>query len=180
MERQLLEIQDAFAAFVDDAERQRLDAEGRLREAERQKKDMEDRLRTIERQKHEAEDQLRETAGQLRKLQKTPAVRIVRFFRRLNPVTIGAEANRLRRVGATRFSAHTAVSCAVVDRRKPFRLGEIVERVGVEERIERFGRPCDGRKPVARGPLVDLAEAFDDEGLRSASRKTTLHSPMTG
>ena len=93
MERQLLEIQDAFAAFVDDAERQKHDAEGRLREAARTKADMEDRLRTIERQKQELEDQLRETAGQLRKLQKTPAMRIVRFFRRLNPVTIGAEAN---------------------------------------------------------------------------------------
>ena len=89
MERQLLEIQDAFAAFVDDAERQRLEAEARLREAERQKKDMEDRLRTIERQKHEAEDQLREAAGQLRRLQKTLAVRIVRFFRRLNPSRSG-------------------------------------------------------------------------------------------
>jgi chromosome segregation ATPase len=86
MERQLLEIQDAFAAFVDDTERQRLDAEGRLREAERQKRDTEDRLRTIERQKQEVEDQLREAAWRLRKLQKTPAARIARFFGRLNPL----------------------------------------------------------------------------------------------
>src|SRR5271156_1094626 len=71
IERQLLEIQDAFCAFVDDAERQRQDTEGRLREAERQKQDV--------------EDQLREAAWQLRKLQKTLPVRIVRFFRRLNP-----------------------------------------------------------------------------------------------
>jgi septal ring factor EnvC (AmiA/AmiB activator) len=78
MERQLLEIQDAFAAFVDDAE-------GRLREAARMKADMEDRLRTNEKQKQDLEDQLRETAGQLRKFQKTPAIRIVRFFRRLIP-----------------------------------------------------------------------------------------------
>ena len=85
IERQLLEIQDAFCAFVDDAERQRQDTEGRLREAEQQKKDTEDRLRTIERQKQDVEDQLREAAWQLRKLQKTLPVRIVRFFRRLNP-----------------------------------------------------------------------------------------------
>jgi chromosome segregation ATPase len=86
IERQLLEIQDAFCAFVDDAERQRQDAEGRLREAERQKRDTEDRLRTIESQKQEVEDQLREAAWRLRKLQKTPAARIARFFGRLNPL----------------------------------------------------------------------------------------------
>ena len=79
IERQLLEIQDAFCAFADDADRQRQDAE-------RQKKDAEDRLRTIERQKQELEDQLRQAAGQLRKLQKTPTARIVRFFGKLNPL----------------------------------------------------------------------------------------------
>jgi hypothetical protein len=79
MEHQLLEIQDAFCAFADDADRQRQDAE-------RQKKDAEDRLRTIERQKQELEDQLRQAAGQLRKLQKTPTARIVRFFGKLNPL----------------------------------------------------------------------------------------------
>ena len=89
MERQLLEIQDAFAAFVEDGERQRLDAEARLREVERQKKDMEDRLRTIEREKLEAEDQLREARKQLQSLQKTLAVRTVRFFKRLNPSRSG-------------------------------------------------------------------------------------------
>jgi predicted nucleic acid-binding Zn-ribbon protein len=87
MERQLLEIQDAFSAFVDDVDRQRQDAE-------RQKKDAEDRLRTIERQKQELEDQLRQVAGQLRKLQKTPTARIVRFFGKLNPVR--SERKRIR------------------------------------------------------------------------------------
>jgi chromosome segregation ATPase len=89
MERQLLEIQEAFGVFVEDGERQRLDAEARLREAERQKKDMEDRLRTIEREKLEAEDQLGEARKQLRSLQKTLAVRTVRFFKRLNPSRSG-------------------------------------------------------------------------------------------
>jgi hypothetical protein len=32
-------------------------------------------------------------------------------------------------------------SCTIVDRRKPFRLGEVVEGVGVEERIEPGGGP---------------------------------------
>lgn len=85
MERQLLEIQDAFAAFVDDAERQKHDAEARLREAVRMKADMEDRLQTIGKEKQDLEDQLREAAGQLRKFQKSPPMRIVRFFRRLIP-----------------------------------------------------------------------------------------------
>jgi vacuolar-type H+-ATPase subunit E/Vma4 len=86
MERQLLEIQDAFNIFVDDSQRQKLDAENRLHEMERQKMDMEDRLRTVERQKEDLEDHLLETAMKLRKLQKTPVVRLIRFLRRLNPL----------------------------------------------------------------------------------------------
>jgi DNA repair ATPase RecN len=85
MERQLLEIQDAFRAFVDDKERDKREADHRLGEAERRKKDIEDRLRAIEEQKQNVEDQLRETAWQLRKLQKTLPVRIIRLFRRSNP-----------------------------------------------------------------------------------------------
>ena len=72
MERQLLEMHEAFGAFVEDTERQRRQAEDRLREAD-------DRLRDME-------NQLREVAGRLRKLQKTPAMRIIRFFKRLNPL----------------------------------------------------------------------------------------------
>jgi predicted nuclease with TOPRIM domain len=60
MERQILEIQDAFCAFVDDKEREKQDLEARLGEAERQKRDAEDRLRSIERQKQDLEhDSLR-------------------------------------------------------------------------------------------------------------------------
>ena len=98
MERQLLEIQDAFCASVDDKEREKQDLEDRLREmqraAERQKRDAEDRLRSIERQKQDVEDQLRETARQLRKLQKTLPVRIIRFFKRLNPLRLARKRVR--------------------------------------------------------------------------------------
>jgi chromosome segregation ATPase len=104
MERQLLAIQEAFSTAVNDNERQKQDLEDRLREnereaerqkkdfedrlraIERQKKDAEDRLRAIERQKQDVEDQLREAARQLRKLQKTLPLRIIRFFKRLNPL----------------------------------------------------------------------------------------------
>jgi chromosome segregation ATPase len=72
MERQLLEIHEAFGAFVEDTERQRQQAEDRLREAD-------DRLRDMK-------NQLREAAGQLRRLQKTPTMRFLRFFKRLNPL----------------------------------------------------------------------------------------------
>ena len=46
---------------------------------------------------------------------------------------------------------------------QPFGFGEIVRRVGVEERIERLVWPCDGRKTVTRGEAVDLSEVFVDE-----------------
>jgi len=72
LECQILEIQEAFRAFVSDEERHRHEAEGRFRE--------------IERQKQEAEDQLREAARQLRKLQRSLPVRIMRFFKKLHPV----------------------------------------------------------------------------------------------
>ena len=85
LEHQILEIQDAFCAFVsDDLERhgaihrQKQDAENRLREAERQIKNMEDRLFAVESQKQDAE-------RQLRKLQKTFVVRVIRFLGRSNP-----------------------------------------------------------------------------------------------
>ena len=41
MERQLLEIQDAFAAFADKVERQKLEAETQLREGSRRQADSE-------------------------------------------------------------------------------------------------------------------------------------------
>jgi predicted nucleic acid-binding Zn-ribbon protein len=87
MERQLLEIQKAFCAFVDDTERQRRDAIDRLWDMEWQKKDAEDRLLAIEKQKQDVE-------RQLRKLQKTLAVRFVRFLRRANPLRSARERIR--------------------------------------------------------------------------------------
>jgi chromosome segregation ATPase len=95
MERQLLAIQEAFSNAVNDNERRKQDLEDRLREmereAQRQKKDAEDRIRSIERQKQDLEDQLRETARQLRKLQKTLPLRIIRFFKRLNPLRLARQ-----------------------------------------------------------------------------------------
>jgi hypothetical protein len=85
MERQLLEIYDAFGVFVDDTERERRRILERLHATEQQKQDTEDRIREIERQKQVVEDQLREMALQLRKLQKTPATRLIRLVKRSNP-----------------------------------------------------------------------------------------------
>jgi hypothetical protein len=56
-------------------------------------------------------------------------------------------------------------SSQIFDRRKPLRFGEIVEGVGVEEGIERLARPGHGRDAIAGDPVVNLAEAFDHEGL---------------
>jgi hypothetical protein len=64
-------------------------------------------------------------------------------------------------------------SCTIFDRRKPFRLGEVVEGVGVEEQIERVGRPCDGRQSVARGRRRPAPGA-------AHRARSTLHSPITG
>jgi len=103
MERQILEINDAFCAYVDDAERRSSDAltreryleerlhsaESRLSEAEQEKqdvewrkRDVEDRLVQTERQKREVEEQLLDTAWRLRELQKMPIVRFIRFLSR--------------------------------------------------------------------------------------------------
>jgi N-glycosylase/DNA lyase len=84
MERQILEIQEAFELFIGDCERQKRDTENRLRETERQKKDIEDRLRAVERQKQAVEDQLRDAGLQLRKLQETLPARIIRCLRKSN------------------------------------------------------------------------------------------------
>ena len=85
LEHQILAIHDAFCAFITDdwerrgaIERQKQDAEDRLREAERRIKNLEDRLCTSENQKQDLE-------RQLRKLQKTWWVRVTRFLKRSNP-----------------------------------------------------------------------------------------------
>jgi hypothetical protein len=106
MERQILEINDAFSAYVDNGERRsdaaltrecdlekRLrSAESRLGEIEREKQDaewrkrfVEDRLVDVERQKRDVEEQLLDTAWRLRELQRTPIVRFVRFLSRSIP-----------------------------------------------------------------------------------------------
>lgn len=53
----------------------------------------------------------------------------------------------------------------IVKLHEPLSFGEILKGVGVEEGIERFGRPGDRRNPVAPGPGFDLTDTFVDEGL---------------
>ena len=85
MERQLLEIYDAFGVFIDDTERERRRILERLHATEQQKQEIEHRIREIEQQKRGVEDQLGEMALQLRKLHKTPAMRLIRLVKRSNP-----------------------------------------------------------------------------------------------
>jgi septal ring factor EnvC (AmiA/AmiB activator) len=98
MERQILAIQEAFSESVNDNERRTQSLEDRLRdlerEAERRKRDTEDRLRSVEKQKQDLENQLVETAGQLRKLQKSLPVRVARVFKRLNPLRLARKRAR--------------------------------------------------------------------------------------
>ena len=66
------------------------------------------------------------------------------------------------------FGTYSAESVArssvdIVQRRQAFGLGDILDRISVEERIERLGRPIHRRERVARGPAVDLAEVLDDQ-----------------
>ena len=69
MERQLLEIQDAFGIYRDDMERERRDALERERATERQRQDAEDRLRETEHRRQDLEDQLRETENRRQDLE---------------------------------------------------------------------------------------------------------------
>ena len=62
-------------------------------------------------------------------------------------------------------------------RRQPLSLGEILNGVGVEERIDRFGRPGDRRDAVAPGPTCNLAETFDNEGLAQRVAQRDLPQP---
>src|ERR1700722_16817110 len=52
---------------------------------------------------------------------------------------------------------------SAIQRREPFGLCDIVKRIGIEEWIERLGRPCYGSKRVARRPAFDLADIFDHQ-----------------
>ena len=52
-----------------------------------------------------------------------------------------------------------------IKRRKPIRLGNILDRVRIEKGVERLGRPGDGDNGVARGPAVNFSDTFDDQCL---------------
>ena len=82
MERQILEINAAFNAYVDDASAIENDLEKRLRSAESRLGEVEREKQDVERQKREVEERLLDTARRLRELQKTPMVRVVRLVRR--------------------------------------------------------------------------------------------------
>src|ERR1700722_11409138 len=66
---------------------------------------------------------------------------------------------------------------APVQLRQSLRLGEVIDGVGVEERIERLGRPCHGGEPVARGPAVDLSDIFHHQ--RVAQLVAQGHAPQS-
>ena len=82
MERQILEINVAFNAYVDDASAIESDLEKRLRSAESRLGDIERQKQDVERRKREVEERLLDTARRLRELQKTPMVRVVKLVRR--------------------------------------------------------------------------------------------------
>ena len=51
----------------------------------------------------------------------------------------------------------------VIQRRQALGLGDVLDRVGIEERIERLRRPRHRCERITRGPAVDLAEVLDDQ-----------------
>ena len=67
-----------------------------------------------------------------------------------------------------------------VKRYQPRSLGEVSNGVGVEERIERLGRPADRRNSVAGVQSSTLRRPSTMRASRSASRKATFHRPITG
>ena len=82
MEHQILEINAAFNAYVYDASAIENDLEKRLRSAESQLGEVEREWQDVERQKREVEERLLDTARRLRKLQKTPMVRVIELVSR--------------------------------------------------------------------------------------------------
>ncbi len=50
-----------------------------------------------------------------------------------------------------------------VQSRKPFGFGKIIRRIGIEEWIERLGRPARRRNPITRGPAINLVDVLDRE-----------------
>ena len=82
----------------------------------------------------------------------------------------------MRLVGFARTSGYETA----VQRRQPLRLGNVVHGVGIEERIERRGRPCHRGQPIARGPAVDLPDVLDHQRvtqLFAQAARSTVRSP---
>src|SRR6202042_1315379 len=66
---------------------------------------------------------------------------------------------------AARYPVSRDTNLAPIQFRKPLGFGDIIHGVGVEEWVEGLRRPCLGRKPIARGPAVDFANVFYDQGM---------------
>ena len=65
-------------------------------------------------------------------------------------------------------------------RGNPLRLGGILGRVDVEERIDRRGRPVRDRNAVARGPGLDLAQPLGNKRLAQIAAQGNRPQPDDG
>jgi hypothetical protein len=62
-------------------------------------------------------------------------------------------------------SRAVSVTKLLIEQGETFGFRDILDRIGIKEWIERFDRPRHGREPVARGPTVDFAHVFYDQGM---------------
>src|ERR1700704_5303666 len=74
--------------------------------------------------------------------------------RRMDPGSRFAWPGRRRECGR---------SSTPIQRRQPLPRRDVIDGVGVEERMERPRWPRHRWEPVARGPAVDLANVFHDQ-----------------
>jgi len=65
---------------------------------------------------------------------------------------------------------------AAVQRRQPLGFRDVIHRVGVEERIERRGRPGYGGESESRGPAVDLPDVLDDKRVAELFAATEIYA----
>src|ERR1700740_2623023 len=67
-------------------------------------------------------------------------------------------------------------SGAFVQRREPVGFGNILDRIRIEERIDRRDRPGHGGERIARGPAVDFADVLLDQ--RMTQLIPQMHGPQ--
>jgi hypothetical protein len=80
-----------------------------------------------------------------------------------HPHAIALRSSRGMTVPSAQIQPLEEIASHVIQRSQPVSLRNVLNRVGIEEGIERRGRPGDGGQAIACRPAIDPSDVFDHQ-----------------